>query len=115
MQVEIENVLGNTTIFNSTKNSQKAIELIEKWVPMVETFETKINLRAQSLKSEMADKKYLAAELNKRKRDDFGYSMELAKLTAELNQVKKLYSRVPEEVRTEIEERRKHRGKGAER
>ncbi len=115
MQVEIEKVLNNTTIFNSTKNSQKAIELIEKWVPMVETFETKINLLAQSLQSEMADKKYLAAELNKRKRDDFGYGMELAKLNAELNHVKKLYSRVPKEVRTDIEERRKHRGKGAER
>ena len=49
MQAEIEEVLKNTNFTNASKNSEKAIKLIEDWVPRVETFRTKVNMLYNAL------------------------------------------------------------------
>ena len=59
MQTEIEEVLKKTNLTNASKNSQKAIKLIETWVPMVETFETNVNMLSKSLQAEQKDSKAL--------------------------------------------------------
>ena len=115
MQSEIEKILSNTNFINSSKNSQKAMELIEKWVPMVETFETNINMLRSSLKAEQEEKAYLKQELNKRKKTDSDYRKELAQLGSQLDRLERLYSKVPEEIRAEVEARKKKRSMEVER
>jgi len=115
MQGEIEKVLSDTNIFNSAKKSQKALELLEKWVPMVETFETNIAMLQRSLKNEYEEKEYLKDELNRRKKITFDDSHKIAELSMQLERIQKLYDKVPEEIRAEIETRKKKRTKELER
>ncbi len=82
---------------------------------MVETFETNINMLAKSLKDSENEKKFLAEELNKRKGDTFRNSRELANLKVELEKMQKLYAKVPEPIRMEIEARKKKRSREMER
>ena len=115
MQSQIEDLLENTNIFNSGKNTQKALQLIEQWIPQVETFETNIRLIEKSLKQSEEEKKFLSNELNDRKGDNFHQLMEIAGLKSELNRFKKLYSNVPEKIRVEIESRSRQRQREVER
>ncbi len=95
MQAEIEEVLKKTNITNASKNSQKAIKLIETWVPMVETFETNINMLAKSLQAEQKDKKALTdAFVEARDKADSRLT-ELLVLQNQLKSLQKLYSKVP--------------------
>lgn len=107
MQAEIEEVLKKTNITNASKNSQKAIKLIETWVPMVETFETNVNMLAKSLQAEQKDKKALTdAFVEARDKADSRLT-ELLVLQNQLKSLQKLYSKVPEEIRQEIEARKR--------
>lgn len=114
MQGEIEKVLADTNIFNSSKNSQKAIELLEKWVPMVETFETNIAMLQRSFRNEYEEKEYLKEELNKRKKIIFDDTEKIIELKSQLERMQKLYDKVPEEIRAEIETRKKTKTKTKE-
>ena len=103
MQTEIEEVLKKTNLTNASKNSQKAIKLIETWVPMVETFETNVNMLSTSLQAEQKDNKALTdAFVEARDKADSRLS-ELLVLRNQLKSLQKLYSKVPEEIRQEIE------------
>ena len=103
MQTEIEELLNNTNFTNATKNSKKAIKLIEDFVPMAETFETRVNMLSKSLQAEQKDNKALTdAYIAERDKADSRF-YELSKLRIQLNSLQKLYSKVPEEIRQEIE------------
>lgn len=115
MQGQIEELLENTNILNSGKNTQKALKLIEQWIPQVETFETNIRLIEKSLKQSEEEKRFLANELNDRKYDNFHNQIEIAGLKNELNKWKRLYNKVPEEIRTEIECRKREHQREVER
>lgn len=107
MQTEIEKVLKNTNFTNASKNSEKAIKLIEDWVPMVETFETNLNMLAKSLQAEQKDKKALTdAFVEARDKADSRLT-ELHVLQNQLKSLQKLYSKVPEEIRQEIEAKKR--------
>lgn len=115
MQAQIEDILENTNILNSGKNTQKALTLIEKWVPMVETFETNIRLIEKSLKEAEEEKAMLSKELNKKKGDSFEQQMEIAGLKAEINKWKRLYSKVPDEIKEQLERNKREKSKGVDR
>jgi superfamily II DNA/RNA helicase len=59
MQEDIEKVLKNTNFTNASKNTEKAIKLIEDWVPRVETFRTRVNMLYNALEAEQKDNKAL--------------------------------------------------------
>ena len=59
MQEDIEKVLKETNFTNASRNSEKAIKLIEDWVPRVETFRTKVNMLYNALEAEQKDNKAL--------------------------------------------------------
>ena len=99
MQAEIEEVLKKTNLTNASKNSQKAIKLIETWVPMVETFETKINMLSKSLQAEQKDNKALREAYKEEYDKADSRLMELVVLRNQLKSLQKLYSKVPEEIR----------------
>lgn len=107
MQAEIEEVLKKTNLTNASKNSQKAIKLIETWVPMVETFETKINMLSKSLQAEQKDNKALREAYKEEYDKADSRLMELVVLRNQLKSLQKLYSKVPEEICQEIEAKKR--------
>lgn len=107
MQAEIEEVLKKTNLTNASKNSQKAIKLIETWVPMVETFETNVNMLSKSLQAEQKDNKALREAYKEEYDKADSRLMELVVLRNQLKSLQKLYSKVPEEIRQEIEAKKR--------
>ena len=107
MQEEIEKVLKNTNFTNASKNSEKAIKLIEDWVPRVETFRTKVNMLYNALEAEQKDKKALTdAFVEARDKADTRLT-ELIVLRKQVETLQKFYAKVPEEIRQEIEAKKR--------
>ncbi len=107
MQEDIEKVLKETNFTNASRNSEKAIKLIEDWVPRVETFRTNVNMLYNALEAEQKDNKALTdAFVEARDKADSRLT-ELLVLQNQLKSLQKLYSKVPEEIRKEIEAKKR--------
>ena len=107
MQEEIEKVLNNTNFTNASKNTEKAIKLIEDWVPRVETFRTKVNMLYNALEAEQKDNKALREAYKEEYDKADSRLMELVVLRKQVESLQKLYSKVPEEIRQEIEAKKR--------
>ena len=107
MQEEIEKVLKNTNFTNASKNSEKAIKLIEDWVPRVETFRTNVNMLYNALEAEQKDKKVLTDAFAEARDKADSRLMELNVLRKQVETLQKLYSKVPEEIRQAIENKKR--------
>ena len=107
MQEEIEAVLKNTNFTNASKNSEKAIKLIEDWVPRVETFRTKVNMLYNALEAEQKDKKALTDAFVEARDKADSRLMELNVLRKQVEILQKFYAKVPEEIRQEIEAKKR--------
>ena len=107
MQEDIEKVLKETNFTNASRNSEKAIKLIETWVPMVETFETKVNMLSKSLQAEQKDNKALREAYKEEYDKADSRLMELAVLRKQVESLQKFYAKVPEEIRQEIEAKKR--------
>lgn len=107
MQTEIEEVLKNTNFTNASKNSEKAIKMIEDWVPMVETFRTRVNLLYNALEAEQKDNKALREAYKEEYDKADSRLMELVVLRKQVESLQKLYAKVPEEIRKEIEAKKR--------
>ena len=107
MQEDIEKVLKETNFTNASRNSEKAIKLIEDWVPRVETFRTNVNMLYNALESEQKDKKALTdAFVEARDKADSRLT-ELLVLRKQVESLQKFYAKVPEEIRQEIEAKKR--------
>ncbi|MBQ3055515.1 MAG: plasmid recombination protein, partial [Oscillospiraceae bacterium] len=107
MQTEIEEVLKNTNFTNASKNSEKAIKMIEDWVPMVETFRTRVNMLYNALEAEQKDNKALREAYKEEYDKADSRLMELVVLRKQVESLQKLYAKVPEEIRKEIEAKKR--------
>ena len=107
MQSEIEELLEGINTNNATQKSQEAITLIEKWITKVETFETKINMLFEALKTSEKMQELLEQELNEIKNDTYHY--ELIRLRKQLDSMQKLINKVPPEIIEQIEAKKKRR------
>ena len=107
MQEEIEKVLKNTNFANASKNSEKAIKLIEDWVPRVETFRTNVNMLYNALEAEQKDKKVLTDAFVEARDKADSRLMELNVLRKQVETLQKFYAKVPEEIRQEIEAKKR--------
>ena len=107
MQAEIESVIKSTNFTNASKNSQKAIKIIEKWIPMAEAFETKVNMLSKSLQEEQKDNKALREAYDTENDKAHSRLLELIKLRNQIQSLQKLYAKVPEEIRREIENKKR--------
>jgi len=56
---EITDLLENTNFFNAGKNTDKAVELLQKFFPAMENFQTQIRKYDQTLRSLKSDKSSL--------------------------------------------------------
>lgn len=107
MQEDIEKVLKETNFTNASRNSEKAIMLIEDWVPRVETFRTRVNILYNALEAEQKDKKALTdAFVEARDKADTRLN-ELIVLRKQVETLQKLYAKVPEEIRQAIENKKR--------
>lgn len=107
MQEDIEKVLKETNFTNASRNSEKAIKLIEDWVPRVETFRTKVNMLYNALEAEQKDKKALTGAFVEARDKADSRLMELNVLRKQVESLQKLYAKVPEEIRQEIETKKR--------
>ena len=107
MQEEIEKVLKNTNFTNASKNSEKAIKLIEDWMPRVETFRTNVNILYNALEAEQKDNKALTDAFVEARDKADSRLMELNALRKQVENLQKLYARVPEEIRQKIEAKKR--------
>jgi len=87
--------------------------MIENWVPMAETFETKVNMLSKSLQAEQKGNMALREAYNAESDKADSRLFELIKLRNQVEALQKLYAKVPEEIRKEIEA--KKRSKEAQR
>lgn len=109
MQEEIEEALRDIGTFNSKKKSKEALSLIEKWIPKVETFETKINMLSKSLKESEQMQKLLQQELQERENKSDKYLTELIGLRHDAENMRTTLSKVPPEIIEQIEAKKKRR------
>lgn len=107
MQEDIEKVLKETNFTNASRNSEKAIKLIEDWVPRVETFRTKVNMLYNALEAEQKDNKALTGAFVEARDKADSRLMELNVLRKQVESLQKLYAKVPEEIRQEIEAKKR--------
>ena len=107
MQSEIEELLEGINTNNAIEKSQEAITLIEKRIPKVETFETKMNMLFEALKTSEKMQELLEQELNEIKNDTYHY--ELIRLRKQLESMQKLINKVPPEIIEEIVAKKKRR------
>ena len=107
MQEDIEKVLKETNFTNASKNSEKAIKLIEDWVPRVETFRTKVNMLYNALEAEQKDNKALREAYKEEYDKADSRLMELVVLRKQVESLQKLYAKVPEEIRQKIEAKKR--------
>ena len=107
MQEDIEKVLKETNFTNASRNSEKAIKLIEDWVPRVETFRTRVNMLYNALEAEQKDNKALREAYKEEYDKADSRLMELAVLRKQVESLQKFYAKVPEEIRQEIEAKKR--------
>jgi hypothetical protein len=107
MQEDIEKVLKETNFTNASRNSEKAIKLIEDWVPRVETFRTKVNMLYNALEAEQKDNKALTGAFVEARDKADSRLMELVVLRKQVESLQKLYEKVPEEIRQKIEAKKR--------
>ena len=107
MQEDIEKVLKETNFTNASRNSEKAIKLIEDWVPRVETFRTKVNMLYNALEAEQKDNKALTGAFVEARDKADSRLMELNVLRKQVESVQKRYAKVPEEIRQKIEAKKR--------
>ena len=107
MQEDIEKVLKETNFTNASRNSEKAIKLIEDWVPRVETFRTKVNMLYNALEAGQKDNKALTGAFVEARDKADSRLMELNVLRKQVESLQKLYAKVPEEIRQEIEAKKR--------
>ena len=107
MQEDIEKVLKETNFTNASRNSEKAIKLIEDWVPRVETFRTRVNMLYNALEAEQKDNKALREAYKEEYDKADSRLMELVVLRKQVESLQKLYEKVPEEIRQKIEAKKR--------
>ena len=107
MQEDIEKVLKETNFTNASRNSEKAIKLIEDWVPRVETFRTNVNMLYNALEAEQKDKKALTDAFVEARDKADSHLTELLVLRKQVETLQKFYAKVPEEIRQEIEAKKR--------
>ena len=74
---------------------------------MVETFETKENMLSKSLQAEQKDNKALREAYKEEYDKADSRLMELVVLRKQVESLQKLYAKVPEEIRKEIEAKKR--------
>ena len=102
---QITDLLESTNIFNAGKNTDKAVELLQKFFPVIENFQTQVRKYDKTISSLKSDK----ATLQKQKQDltrqvkeatpnSIQKKMDDARLRAAYENLQNLMNRIPPEI-----------------
>ena len=102
---QITDLLESTNIYNAGKNTDKAVELLQKFFPAMENFQTQVRKYDKTISSLKSDK----ATLQKQKQDltrqvkeattnSIRKKMDDARLRADYEKLQKLVNRIPPEI-----------------
>ena len=102
---QITDLLENTNIFNAGKNTDKAVELLQKFFPAMENFQTQVQKYDKTISSLKSDK----AALQKQKLDltrqvkeatssSIQKKLDDARLRADYENLQNLMNRIPPEI-----------------
>lgn len=97
--------MESTNIFNAGKNTDKAVELLQKFFPAMENFQTQVRKYDKTISSLKSDK----VTLQKQKQDltrqvkeattnSIRKKMDDARLRADYEKLQKLVNRIPPEI-----------------
>ena len=102
---EITDILENTNFFNVGKNTDKAVELLQKFFPAMENFQTQIQKYDQTIRSLKSDKsslqkqtENLSRQLKETKSSSIQKKMDDARLRADYENLQHLVNRIPPEI-----------------
>ena len=101
----ITDLLESTNIFNAGKNTDKAVELLQKFFPAIENFQTQVrkyDKTISSLKSDNVSLKRQTQDLSRQVKEATSSSirkkMDDARLRADYENLQKLMGRIPPEI-----------------
>lgn len=102
---EITDLLENTNFFNAGKNTDKAVELLQKFFPAMENFQTQIRKYDQTIRSLKSDKsslqeqtKDLIRQVKEAKSSSVQKKMDDARLRADYENLQRLVNRIPPKI-----------------
>lgn len=102
---EITGLLENTNFFNAGKNTDKAVELLQKFFPAMENFQTQIRKYDQTIRSLKSDKsslqkqtENLSKQVKETKSSSIQKKMDDARLRADYENLQHLVNRIPPEI-----------------
>ena len=102
---EITDLLENTKFFNAGKNTDKAVELLQKFFPAMENFQTQIRKYDQTICSLKSDKsslqkqtENLSRQVKEAKSSSIQKKMDDARLSVDYENLQRLVNRIPPEI-----------------
>ncbi len=96
---QIQETLSDIRALNAGKKRDEALELLTKWFPKVEAFETKVN-RLKKDKSVLETENIRLADMVLEGREKrIGYQIEVARLKKEVTAYKRFYDAIPQEIK----------------
>ena len=102
---QITDLLENTNLFNAGKNTNKAVELLQKFFPAMENFQTQVrkyDKTISSLKSDNVSLKRQTQDLSRHVKEATSSSirkkMDDARLRADYENLQNLMNRIPPEI-----------------
>lgn len=102
---EITDLLENTNFFNAGKNTDKAVELLQKFFPAMENFQAQIRKYDQTIRSLKSDKsslqkqtENLSRQVKEAKSNSMQKKMDDARLRADYENLQRLVDRIPPEI-----------------
>ena len=102
---EITDLLENTKFFNAGKNTDKAVELLQKFFPAMENFQTQIRKYDQTIRSLKSDKsslqkqtENLSRQVKEAKSSSIQKKMDDARLSVDYENLQRLVNRIPPEI-----------------
>ena len=98
-------LLENTNLFNAGKNTDKAVELLQKFFPAMDNFQTQVrkyDKTISSLKSDNAtlqkQKQVLSRQVKEATSSSIQKKMDDARLRADYENLQNLMNRIPPEI-----------------
>lgn len=102
---EITDLLEKTNFFNAGKNTDKAVELLQKFFPAMKNFQTQIRKYDQTIRSLKSDKsslqkqtENLSRQVKEAKSSSMQKKMDDARLRADYENLQRLVERIPPEI-----------------
>lgn len=94
----INEVLDGITPFNAKKKSAEAIDLLRKFFPRMEKFQTQLKKRASLIRDLRAENQQLTADVKAASTTSMAHQMEDAKIRADYANLQRLMAKIPPEI-----------------